>query len=219
MHIDLKNFPVYTHGAARDVAAMREVRGAYRAPGQGLDQHYVVQPKALRFNPGAASCRIAAGIGGGKVLVWHEVGRMWSGQKAAELYSGPIRGALAKKWPRKRTWTILEDNDPTGFKSSRGVKAKADSKIKVFEIPKRSPDLNVCDYALWRPITRTMRLQERKFSRSRRETRKQYIDRLRRVAKSLSKSFVDRSIGDMSRRCKRLYDAKGGHFEEGGRRA
>ena len=30
-------------------------------------------------------------------------------------------------------------------------------------------------------------------------------------------SFIDSSIGDMRRRCQRLYAAKGHHFEEGGR--
>ena len=49
---------------------------------------------------------------------------------------------------RACSWTVLEDNDPTGFKSTAGKNAKRESKIKVFAIPKRSPDLNVCDYAL-----------------------------------------------------------------------
>ena len=89
---------------------MREVRGAYRAPGQGLNADYVVLPKALRTNPGARPCRIAAGIGGGKVLLWHEVGRVWSGKVAADLYAGPLRSALAKRFPRQRSWTVLEDN-------------------------------------------------------------------------------------------------------------
>ena len=53
--------------------------------------------------------------------------------------------------------------------------------------------------------------------KSKRETRQEYVNRLRRVAKSLPASFINKSIGDMVRRCNRLYAAKGGHFEEGGR--
>jgi hypothetical protein len=34
----------------------------------------------------------------------------------------------------------------------------------------------------------------------------------------LPKEFIVKSIGDMVRRGKRLYDAKGGYFEEGGKR-
>ena len=112
---------------------------------------------------------------------------------------------------------VLEDNDPTGFKSAKGINAKKRCKIVPFAIPPRSPDLSVCDYALWAPINRSMRLQERKWPLSKRETRKEYIARLHKTAKALPKSFIDRAIGDMARRCERCYQAKGGHFEEGGR--
>ena len=217
LHIDLKNFPVYTHADARDIAAMREIRGAYRAPGQGLDEAYVVLPKELRYNPGAKSCKIAAGIGGGKVRLWWEVEKQWTGKVAADMYKGPLLNALRHGWPKCGTWQVLEDNDPTGFKSKKGEEAKHDSNIKIFTIPKRSPDLNVCDYALWKQVTRVMRRQEKKFPRSKRESRAQHLKRLEKAAKSLSKSFVDNAIADMVRRCKRLDAAKGGYFEEGGR--
>ena len=44
----------------------------------------------------------------------------------------------------------------------------------------------------------------------------QYVARLRKTAKSLPVSFVRKAIGDMRRRCQRLYEAKGHHSEEGG---
>ena len=144
LHIDLKNFPVYTNKTTRDYAAMREVRGAYRAPGQGLDEAYVVVPKDLRYNPGARSCRIGAGVGGGKVLLWHEVGRKWNGKVAASFYEGPVMDALKRGWPKRRSWAVLEDNDPTGFKSKQAESIKKKVHINVFAILKRSPDLNVC---------------------------------------------------------------------------
>ncbi len=50
-----------------------------------------------------------------------------------------------------------------------------------------------------------------------RERRQEYLDRIRRTAKGLSKSFVDKSIGDMQRRYDRLLRARRGLFEEGGR--
>ena len=50
-----------------------------------------------------------------------------------------------------------------------------------------------------------------------RETRIQYVARLRKVAKSLPRKFIDDSVADIGRRCQRLWDAKGGHFQEGGR--
>ena len=57
--------------------------------------------------------------------------------------------------------------------------------MKVFEIPKRSPCLNVCDYFLWAEVNRRMREQEKNFSIGKRETRKAFLSRLRRTALSL----------------------------------
>ena len=60
-----------------------------------------------------------------------------------------------------------------------------------------------------------MRRQEKKWARSKKETRSQYIKRLHDVAKALPKTFINDSIGSMVKRCNRLYKAKGGLFEEG----
>jgi len=218
LHIDVKNFPAYIHAQARDIAAMRTVRGAYRQLGQGLDEAYVVLPKELRYNPGAKSVKVLAGVAVGRVRMWHVLEQKWSGRAAAAVYAGPVINALQRTWPGKRVFHVLEDNDPTGFKSGRGEAAKKTAGIKAFVIPKRSPDLNVCDYALWSAVNRKMRRQELSFPRAKREARSEYVLRLRRAAQSLSRSFVERSIGDMKRRCQLLYARRGGLFEEGGRR-
>lgn len=217
MHEDEKNWPAYVTARGRDYAAMREVRGVYRAPGQGLDEAYVVAPKELRFNPGCKSVKIAGGVGkNGKVLLWHDYGRRWSGKVAAAMYKGPMLAALKRSFPRRRRFTLLEDNDPTGHQSKAGVAAKRQSGITVFRIPPRSPDLSVMDYAVWKPISRKMRAQERKMPKGKKETRGEYANRLARAARSLKPDFVKKAIKSMKRRCQLLYKAKGGHFEEGG---
>ena len=63
-----------------------------------------------------------------------------------------------------------------------------------------------------------MRRQERNFPKLKKETRDQFEQRLRKTALNLPTSFIDDAIGDMQRRCQRLYKAKGGLFEEGGRK-
>ena len=40
--------------------------------------------------------------------------------------------ALKKAHPERTTFNVLEDNDPTGFQSGKGLKAKAEVKIKEF---------------------------------------------------------------------------------------
>jgi hypothetical protein len=217
--IDGKHFKVYLNKTQRERAAQHATFGAYRAPGKGLCGGYVKPKKSLNFNTGAKSALVLGGVGGGRMLLWHTVsdGR-WSGQAAANMYAGPLRRALNKKYPGKRKCFVLEDNDPTGFRSAKGIKAKADSKIEPFAIPKRSPDLSVMDYAIWSQVNRRLRKQEASWKKGKKETRCQYVARLRRTAMRLPTEFIVKSIGDMVRRCKRLHEAKGGYFEEGGKR-
>ena len=124
LYIDLKKFPVYPTHKFRALAAQREVRGAYRQPSQGLDEAYVVVPKHLKQNPGVKGATIAGGVGKGKVRLWHDVGKKWTAAVASELYLGPVRAAMRRATPRKRKFQILEDNDPTGFRSKAGLAAK-----------------------------------------------------------------------------------------------
>ena len=217
MHIDCKHFPVFLHGKARNHAAALGVRGAYREPRQGLDDPYVRPSKKGPANFGGRGVIVLAGVGAGKVLLWEYIdGRNWSGAVAAEMYSGPMASMLKKTFPGRRCWTVLEDNDPTGFKSTKGMNAKEASGMKVFEIPKRSPQLNVCDFSLWQEVNSRMRRQEKAWRPSKKESRREYLTRLRRTALRLPANFINGSIKDMRRRCARLLEAKGGHFEEGG---
>jgi transposase len=217
--IDGKYFKAYLTGDARVRAAQHATYGAYRAPGKGLEGGYVKPKKTLQYNTGHANILIIAGVGGGKVIMWHNViGGRWSGQAAADMYSGPLHNALAKNYRTMSRFTVLEDNDPTGFKSKKGIKAKTDSKIDILVLPKRSPDLNVLDYSIWKEVNRRLRRQERAWPRRKRESRADYVSRLRRTAVRLPRAFLAKSIGDMRRRCQRLLEAKGGFFEEGGKR-
>ena len=138
MHIDCKTFPAYVTARGRLYAAMREVRGAYRQKCEGLADGYVVQPKEMRFNPGCKAVKIIAGVGDGQLMMWRDYGSRWSGQTAARVYKGPMAAALRAAKPRLRNYSVLEDNDPTGFKSTQGEAAKRKAHIKPFCIPKRS---------------------------------------------------------------------------------
>ena len=125
--------------------------------------------------------------------------------------------ALKKRFPEKRSFTILEDNDPTGNMSTRGLAAKHADHLTVLHIPKRSPELNVLDYAIWSEVERRMRKQEMAWPVSKKETREQYGKRLDKTACRLPSSFIDRSIGNLARRCRLLFEVKGALFEEGKR--
>jgi hypothetical protein len=222
MTIDNKKFAVYLNGKARDFAARRRARGAFRGPGQGLAKGFVKPRSYLPTYTGAGggkAVNICAGIARGRVAMWHEVTGTWTGQQAAAMYSGPMLTTLKKVYParaanRRARWLIQEDNDPTGYKSGAALRAKRSANIRAMSMPKRSPDLNVLDYRIWADITRRMRLQEQSWPQSKRETRAEYKARLRRTALRTSKAFVQSAVKDMARRCALLVQEKGWHFEE-----
>ena len=171
----------------------------------------------LHINCFANFCPSTVQNGHGKVLVWHIIDGKWCGAEAENLYRDAVAPALKKQLPRKKEYLILEDNDPTGNQSARGRGVKKDLALKLFRIPKRSPDLNVLDYFVWSEVERRLRKQEAKWPASRRETRVAFIRRLRRTALGLRTADINRAIGDMPRRCALLHKAKGELFEEGGR--
>ena len=200
--------------------AKRSVRFVLRRKGtkaSRIKSCYVKPSAKLRPGGGVKGVLKLGGVGGGKVLVWKTIDGRWSGDKAAEMYTTVIKPALKKHYPKRAKFTLLEDNDPTGNMSKKGIAAKAAGNMEVLRIPKRSPDLNVLDYAIWSEVERRMRKGERNMKTSRRETRAAFEKRLDRTALALPASFINKAVGNMRERTQRLYKAKGGLFEEGGR--
>ena len=217
--IDNKVFPVYTRGKFRSAAAKRLVRGSYRTRKRVFTTGYVKpkNPKILKNSAGTKSVSVTCAISSEKVLMWHVVPGRWNGAEAARMYSGPLKTALRRAFRGvKGSWRVLEDNDPTGYKSSKGLEAKAAHGIQTLDLPRRSPDLNPLDFAFWADLNRRMRAAERTWPVSRRETRAQYVERLRRTAMSTPPEFLARITGALTKRCVKLAAAKGGHFPEGG---
>jgi hypothetical protein len=216
--IDNKVFQVYTHGKARDYAARRAVRAAYRRRSTKVSSKgYAKPPKSLKYNTNVASVMITCAIGNGKVLMWHEVKGNWNGRAGAEMYSGPLQTALKRAYPSRRgAFKVMEDNDPVGYKSKKGLDAKEAAGIEAFSLPKRSPDLNPLDFSFWAEVNRRMRKQEASWPSAKKEKRDVFLRRLRRTAKNISPEFINKIIGNLPRRLQLLKGAKGGHFPEGG---
>ena len=124
-----------------------------------------------------------------------------------------MRKVLQETYPHRSRYNVLEDNDPAGFRSKAGMQAKADAKIDTFRIPKHSPQLNLCDYWLWKEVNAKMREAEKSWPAGKRETRVAYLRRLKRSAQSLTAEEIDHAVGSMKRRCMDLVKAKGGQIE------
>ena len=130
-----------------------------------------------------------------------------------------MKPALQKEYPGSRqSFRIFDDNDPTGNQSKKCVQAKKENKLTLFQIPQRSPGLNVLDFAIWNAVERKLRIQAKSWPASRHETRAQFESRLDRTARSLPAEFINKSIVDLARRCYLLHESTGGLFQEGGRR-
>lgn len=213
MVIDVKFFPVFLTAKARTHVAQSGCRGVYREEGEGLNEGYYKPNPRFKYNTGAKGVHVLAGVGNGKILLWEYIEGRWNSHEAARLYKGPMLKALQNEYPSRRRYNVLEDNDPTGFRSHLGMKAKDDAHIDTFRIPKHSPQLNVCDYFLWKEINNRMRATERKWADTKRETRTAYLRRLTRTAKSLPPDLVNAAVGHMTVRCQRLVDKEGGQIE------
>ena len=70
------------------------------------------------------------------------------------------------------------------------------------------------DYDFWSQVERKLREQEREFRDSKKETRDEFIIRLHKVVRTWPRADIAKAIGDLSRRAKLLYKAKGKLFNE-----
>jgi len=212
--LDNKQLPAYLTHRARKFAKKRAVRKTFRGRGQGLGKGHVKPPKASSHQFGFKSVQVSVAISAKKVLCCHVVKGAWNGTAAAKMYTDAVGPALRKAYPSKKVFNLLEDNDPTGYRSKAGLAAKAEAKIKVFNIPKRSPDLNPLDYGFWTAVNRRLRRQESKYGKEKRETRDEFVARLRRTILRMPQKFLTKLVKQMKLRCLALKDAQGGHFEE-----
>jgi len=137
--IDAKKFALPGNTAAAHRLCQQKVRGALRTRQEGLARGFTKPSLSKhKFNPGG-HVHILAGICGEKVVLWEEIGGKRCGQRAADMYAGPIKKALERRRPGKRSWLIMEDNDPAGFKSSKGKGSKKANHMKTMDQPAYSP--------------------------------------------------------------------------------
>ena len=151
--MDNKGFDVPTTTEARKYLAKLKVRGQIRTASEGLDDGMTKPSNRKHRKNLGGKVHLVAGISGGRVVLWEYFEGRWNGKKAAEMYKGPIRKILKAKRGDKPSYLICEDNDPTGYKSSAGMKAKKECKIKTIKWPRYSPDLMPLDFSLWENVS------------------------------------------------------------------
>ena len=207
--IDNKRFDIPTTERARQHLAQQQVRFHLRTPGEGLKPEFTKPGrKKNRMNTGSTVV-VCAGISNGKVVLWHYL-KNWNGEVAASLYRKEITKVLRKQQGRKRSYDIIEDNDPTGYKSGAAKAAKTECKIKALPMPRYSPDLNPLDYCIWHEIERRMVENNPKSVETVVECKK----RLRATALRLPKALVVKAVRAMPSRMRAVARGKGYNIAE-----
>lgn len=207
--IDNSKFDKPTHTRAIKYAKMRRVRGHHRTRDEGVREGFTKPSvKRNKVDPGY-SVSVVAGIINNRVKVWHYLPRRWCGAAAKAMYEGPIIKALRRYRGAKRTYRIIEDNDPTGYKSNTALGAKRALGIVAVPFPRYSPDLNPLDYFLWAEVNRRM---YREGAAPARESVAGFKKRLRRTAMSIPEAVIRAAVAQMKTRAAAVVASNGGHI-------
>ena len=207
-YIDLKDWAIPRSIRGQQHLNRRKVRKHLRTKTEGLKRGFTKTDKRKhRVNTGP-SVKLCAAIIGCKVRVWHYLPKTWNKEAAVNLYKKVLAPTLRRHRGVKPRYTILEDNDPTGFKAAAAVATKAALKIVPLEYPVYSPDMNPCDYALWDEVERSMAKQVTPDG----EIVDGFKARLRRTAMGLPKAVVKKIVAGMKRRTGEIYAKNGGHI-------
>ena len=206
-YMDNKKWKVPLSKKGKRFIRMLQVRGHLRKPSEGLKKGFT-KPNIKKHNVNTgATLSVCAAIIGGRVRVWQYLPKTWCAQAAVDLYKGVIAPALLKHRGKKRSYIVLEDNDPTGYKSNAAKQAKKELNIKPVDFPAYSPDLDPLDFSLWTEVRDRM---DQKTVKN--ETAMQYSARLRRTALSIPEPVVRKMLGAMKARAQSIYDHNGGHI-------
>ena len=94
---DLKAFPMTLTEAQRLRYAQTKVTGHLRLKSEGTEQGFT-KPKQNHQWLGIPSITISAVVSAEKLLVWEVIDGSWTGEKAKNLYEGPIKKALVRAY-------------------------------------------------------------------------------------------------------------------------
>lgn len=203
--LDNKMWECPTTEAGKRYGKMKMVRFHLRTPSEGCKPGFTKpSPTKNKVNPGGRAL-VCAAIINCRIRVWYYVPeRRWSGKAAANMYENVLIKALRRNRGVKRTYRVLEDNDPTGYKSSSGKAAKKKLKIVPEPWPVYSPDLMPLDYSIWKAIGDRMQKNAPK-----KESLSQYKLRLRRTALALPEKLIKDAVAAIPARAAAVVKAIG----------
>ena len=207
-YIDNKKFLMARTAKQRRRMRQARVRYHLRTAAERTKPGYTV-PKKGREHIGIPSVEITAAVAVDRVIMWRVQRSGWCGAAAAEMYKD-LGKALRRRWgSNKRVFRVVEDGDPKGYQSNKGIAAKAAQGIESMKLPPRSPEWMPLDYSLWKAIEDRM-LEDTSVSGT--ESIAAYLARLEKTAKSLPRQLVKDTIAEMHKRISATVAEKGRHI-------
>ena len=206
-YIDNKKFVMARTPAQRK--QMRQSRVCYhlRKPEERTQPEFVIPKKKHTFT-GIPAIEVAAAVAFDRIIMWHVVEGSWCGEAAATMYMA-LGKAMRRFWGKRRSYRVVEDGDPKGFQSGKGIEAKRKEKIDSLKLPPRTPEWMPLDFCLWNEIERRM-IEDDDVEGT--ETKEQYFARLRHVALTLPRDLVKRCLLQMRERIVGTVASKGKHI-------
>ena len=205
-YVDNKNFPIPRTPQQRKRFRQTMITGHLRKASEGIDRGFT-KPREKHSFIGIPSVTISAVVAKDKVIMWYVVPGPWNGAAAATMYEDHLQPALERTWGKRARYTIVEDGDRKGNVSTKGIAAKARSKIYPMTLPPRTPSLMPLDYSIWQSIVEKMIDGAPKTNKT--ETKEVFLKRLQDIAQSLPKGYVKSVIGRMRPNLQALIDADG----------
>jgi hypothetical protein len=212
-YLDNKTFAVPCSPAKKALIRRTKVTGHLRKRSEGTEKH-CVRPKTQGTFIGGPSVVIAACVSPqtGRFVMFHEIKfdipnqKKWSGDYAQRMYEGPLKNAMVRSYGKLNKYFIVEDGDPTGYQSSAGKAGKKNAGIVSLKLPPRTPSWMPLDFSLWKEIQKRALKGNNKV-----DTKKTWVQQLRKAAHGLSTAYVKRCCGSLKKRIKATLAVKGKH--------
>ena len=188
-YIDNKKFVCPRNAKERKLFRATKIRHHLRTPSEGQEAMFKL-PKRGHMLSGIPSIEVTAAVGQDGIIMWH-INDGWNGEKAATMYA-KLGAVLRSKYGNKRKFNVVEDGDPKGYQSGKGVAAKAEQRIESWKLPPRSPGWMPLDYSLWHEIERRTLAKNIQL-----KSKVAYGRNLRKTALSLRPSLVHACLDKM----------------------
>jgi len=206
-YIDSKAFVAARLAKQKKRMRKNRVVSHLRLPSEGVNPGFVA-PKKNRILTGIKAVNVTAAVAKGRIIMWHVTTGPWNGAAAAVMYRDLGR-ALRKTFPAQRKYRVVEDGDPKGFQSGKGLRAKTEQKIESWTLPPRSPEWMPLDFCLWNEIEGRLYKDQTHTD----ETQKAFQKRLRRTALRVPRKLVNNVLGSVRKHILMTVKAKGKHIK------